>query len=298
MLNIFKRFGRRKAKDSSESGNIRDSKELKRLPNVVVRKLSVHLVDHCNLGCANCSHFCPLAAKDAFILNPADFERDLKRFSELVDGRVQNLELYGGEPLLHPNVLAIMEIARRWFPDALINLITNGILLPGQPEPFWLAARKNNIVITPTKYPIDVDWEMCQKLATRYGVEFRFFSETGETDKTIYHKPLDPRGLQDPRFSFFNCYHGLGGCAQLYQGKLYMCAIVAYIKYFNEYFGRDLKTLPRDFIDIHDGNVTADDIFEFLSKPIPFCRYCAISQGTFGHPWRRSAHELAEWSLE
>ncbi|MDR1337973.1 MAG: 4Fe-4S cluster-binding domain-containing protein [Rickettsiales bacterium] len=267
------------------------------MPNVVVRKLSVHLVDHCNLGCANCSHFCPLVKKDSFILSPDDFERDARRFSQLVDGRVQDIELYGGEPLLHPNVESIMEIARRNFPDSLIKIITNGILLPTMPESFWLAARKHQIVIEPTKYPIDVDWERIQKIAARYGVMFRFFANTGDVCKTMYHKPLDLNGLQDPRFSFFNCYHGMGGCAQLYQGKLYMCAIVAYVKYFNEYFGKDLKIHRDDFIDIHREGLSDRDIFEFLAKPIPFCRYCAIGQCTFGHKWRQSQKSISEWSL-
>ena len=277
--------------------NLQNINTVRCMPNVVVRKLSVHLVDHCNLGCANCSHFCPLVKKDSFVLSPDDFERDSARFSTLVDGHVQDIELYGGEPLLHPDVPAIMEIARRNFPDSLIKIITNGILLPTMPESFWLAARKHKIIIEPTKYPINVDWGSIKKTAARYGVMFQFFAGTGEVCKTMYHKPLDFHGLQDPRFSFFDCYHGMGGCAQLYQGKLYMCAIVAYIKYFNEYFGKNLKVHPNDFIDIYDENLTDKDIFEFLSKPIPFCRYCMISQCSFGHKWRQSNREITEWSL-
>ncbi|MDR1207712.1 MAG: radical SAM protein [Rickettsiales bacterium] len=272
--------------------------KLLRQPVPVVRKLSVHLVDHCNLGCANCSHFCPLAAagKNAFILAPADFERDLARFAELVGPRVQVMELYGGEPLLHPDVPAILEIARRHFPDSVIKFITNGILLPAQPESFWIAMRKNAICLEPTKYPVSVDWESVRKIAARYGVFFRFFANTDAVCKTMYHKPLDFSGLQDPRLSFHFCSHGNGGCAQLYHGKLYMCPIVAYIKYFNDHFGKNLKVLPEDWLDIY-APIAAKDVFEFLSRPIPFCRYCDTGRCTVGHPWRRSEKNIKEWSL-
>ena len=42
---------------------------------------------------------------------------------------LKTLMLIGGEPLLHPNILELCKIAREIFPNAIIDIYTNGILL-------------------------------------------------------------------------------------------------------------------------------------------------------------------------
>jgi hypothetical protein len=61
--------------------------------------LDLHLADHCNLNCCGCDNFSPLA-KETF----ADIrviEKDCARMSELTEGRINEIQLLGGEPLLH-----------------------------------------------------------------------------------------------------------------------------------------------------------------------------------------------------
>lgn len=276
-----------------------DSPELGFLTKLIshdyIQQCSIHLVDHCNLNCKSCSHFSCLARPGDYILDPKDFEIQMYRLSKLTKRKIKILELYGGEPLLHPNVPAIMKIARRYFPKSYIRIITNGLLLNRQTEDFWKAAHKYNIVIAPTKYPIPIDWISIEQTAAKYKVQISYFGGTNFYQKTLYHKPMDLNGTQIPAYSYINCRHT--GCITLYQGKLYHCPICAYIKYFNREFKQNLKTSPVDYIDIFDKDITSDDIFKFCTQPIPFCKYCISNATTYGHPWEQTKKDIKEWTL-
>lgn len=265
------------------------------LPRDYISQCSIHLVDHCNLNCKSCSHFSCLAKKEDFKLETKDFERDARRLARVTKRKIRILELYGGEPLLHPDVPAIMKIARKYFPRSTIRLITNGILLNQQSEQFWESCRRNRILIAPTKYPISIDWKSVEEKAQKYKVDLDFFGGTGHCEKTLYHKPLDVNGLQNPVLSYTNCQHV--HCVNLYKGKLYHCPIVAYIHYFNRQFNKNMKVSSADYIDIHDDTMTARKIFDFCSRPVPFCRNCLSRRTTRGHPWETTKKDIKEWTL-
>lgn len=108
--------------------------------------LSLHLVDKCNNNCESCSHFCTLA--DNFILNPSDYEKDLTILAHKFN--VGEIDLMGGEPLLHPQIVKIFDITRRILPQTFICLHTNGILLTKMPDEFWEACQKTKL---PSKLP-------------------------------------------------------------------------------------------------------------------------------------------------
>lgn len=46
----------------------------------------VQLVEHCNLNCKYCAHFCPVAPESFLDVN--EYEKDCKRLSELFDKEV------------------------------------------------------------------------------------------------------------------------------------------------------------------------------------------------------------------
>ena len=84
-------------------------------PNCNLRRFSCvmfHLTDHCNLSCVRCSHFSPLA-KSSFFIDVHLFERDCCRLAELTGGDVDEIQLSGGEPLLHPEVENLPYIVRK-----------------------------------------------------------------------------------------------------------------------------------------------------------------------------------------
>ena len=97
-------------------------------------RLDIQVTDHCNLACRSCNHFSPLSPPAFASLD--DFDRDIRRLAELCDN-IEWLNLVGGEPLLHPNVLDFARAARRAFPSAGIALYSNGLILRKMPDGFW-----------------------------------------------------------------------------------------------------------------------------------------------------------------
>lgn len=84
------------------------------------------------------------------------FLKDCERLNELTHGVIERLELMGGEPLLHPNIIRNNEIARNNF-EGEINVCTNGILLEKQSSTFFEACNRLNISIAITIYPIKLN---------------------------------------------------------------------------------------------------------------------------------------------
>lgn len=265
----------------------------KKFPPREMIKFCVPLVEHCNLRCRGCDHFAPLAEEEFADL--ALFEDDFARLSYLTDGKAEKIGLMGGEPLLNPRVTEYFYIARKHFPKSRIRIVTNGVLLLKQKEDFWKACRNNNIIIEVTRYPIHLNFEKMKSVAQKNEVYLTFYDDTGESERTSNHIPLDLEGRQDIQRNFMKCYHA-NNTIFLKKGRLYTCTIAPNISHFIKFFDVDIKTSPADSIDIYEAQ-SAEEIMQFLSKPIPLCRYCHVDKRTFGNPWKRSRKDIKEWTL-
>jgi len=261
-------------------------------PQPILKNVIYSILTHCNLNCKGCSHFAPIVEKH--LVSPDIIAKDLIQLASITGNDIPLLDFIGGEPLLHPNLIDILADARSIFPNTAIKIVTNGILLPSQDEQFWLACNENNIEVAVTKYPINLDFQKIEQTAKEYQVTYSYFGGTADVVKTMRKDPMDLQGKQEPRGNFLNC--GLSNdCFILREGNIYPCAVIANSQYFNKRFNTDMRLSERDYIDIY--TVTAyDQLSSFLSHPVPFCRYCKISQITEGHAWELSKRELSEWT--
>ena len=232
--------------------------------------LHIHLADHCNLNCRGCDNFSPLSPK--VFAEYSTVEKDLERISYLGGSRVEEIQLLGGEPLLHQNIVDFMTLARKYFLQTPVKLVTNGVLLPRQKDDFWESCRQNNIEIVVTKYPINIDHESFKHLAKSKNVKFSFYGSTKDVVKTMQCMPLDLEGKQNVMDSFLRC-SAANRCIALDNGKIYTCTTIPYVKYFNLRFNENLKVSEYDYLDIHKVE-SFDEIMNFLCTPPPFCRYC------------------------
>jgi len=248
---------------------------------------NVQLTDHCNLNCVGCSHFSGIATEH--FLNVFNYRKDCERFAKLAGNYVYKIQLMGGEPLLHEDIAEIIDITRDNFPKASIRLITNGILLPNMGLDFWNVCKKNNVVISISPYPVNLNVKKIYELALRYSVVIDAGNQyTKKFTKNVY----DATGSQNRNDSFKKC--GQVFCHQLYEGKFYMCQIPALIKYFNKYFQYNFQVSPDDYIDIYEiEDVRA--LLKYLKNPIPFCRYCNINASDHNIRWCVSRKEISEW---
>lgn len=251
----------------------------------------VHITDHCNLNCMGCYHFSPLCQED--YLDVREFERDMRRMAYLCNDQVSAITLLGGEPLLHPDVTAFFDISRKLFRTAVINLLTNGVLLGKMPDSFWESCVENRIGVCCTKYPVYVDYEGIEEKARQYGLKVSYHNDVGAGEKMLIKYPFDLTGTQDIEWNYEHCTRS-NKCITLKHGKLYTCPMAAHAHLAKDYFNLDLELAEGDYIDIYQAK-SIDDLAEFLIHPIPFCRYCNLQVKPEQLKWKKSEKKLEEW---
>ena len=271
--------------------NIIDFKLRRITPLPIFNSLEYHLCEHCNLNCYGCDNFSPLADEEYEDINT--FERDLHRFSMLSHGKLNTFKLLGGEPLLHPHIKDFIKVSRKHLPETKIIIITNAIKLNQMSDSFFSTCAECDVIISPTKYPINLPWNSIMNKMEKFSLRLEFFNDE-YIEKTSYHMTLDLSGNQDPVQSFLGCYHA-NQCIFLRDGKLYPCSVVPNIHHFNKFFGKNLEVTEDDYINIFKTN-SFKEISSFCASPIPFCRYCDTKKRSFGLKWRTSKKEIEEWT--
>ena len=93
---------------------------IKQIKNIVfirwaLQYIEVHLVDHCNLICDNCTYYSPYTPNK--FADFSQFQKDFTRLSEICM-YIRQIKILGGEPLLNPDIAQFLHCARSLFPDA------------------------------------------------------------------------------------------------------------------------------------------------------------------------------------
>lgn len=275
--------------------------EVEQLKNCLRRQLKstvydfhfeFHLVEHCNLSCAGCTHFSSIAEEE--FLDIEEFSKDINRLSYLTGGKTRFINLLGGEPLLHPNIDKFMLVTRKAFPNTTIRVVTNGIKLLEMNELFWQSCRDNNIIIGVTQYPINIDYESRFQKIISENVEFESFSGDNYPRDEMWRLSLDKSGNSRPLENFIRCPRA-NACIFVLHGRVYNCATMANINHFNKCFNENYVISDEDYVDIYEVQ-NADEMFSKLCNPKPFCRFCNIDNRKYGVKWERTSRNIFEWT--
>lgn len=249
--------------------------------------LTVQLVDHCNLNCSGCSHFSPLA--DNLFANIEQFERDMKQLSHLVVN-IKRVLLLGGEPLLHPEVSKFLDSTKTSFPKSKIYLVTNGILLPNEPEEFWESCRRNSVSINLTLYPPLFGKELdLVQLAKSEGVILNV------TKISTFRATINSKGDSEFTKSYRRC-HKWRYYPILKEGKVYPCARPAYVHYFNKAFCTNIPNTG--FVSLYDPNINGWKVLSCTQKSSETCRYCTYGWEEIPtQVWTTTCRIQREWDI-
>jgi MoaA/NifB/PqqE/SkfB family radical SAM enzyme len=255
-------------------------------------RMSVHAAHHCNLNCKCCTAFSPIA--DEYFLDIQSYQKDMSRLAELSGGKMSSFNVSGGEPLLHPKITEIFNIARSYFPEAEITFMTNGVLLPQMTESFWENCKENRVSICISKYPINLNVEEIVKMTRKYGTQYNYVGGVDVPIKSMWKYPLDLKGRQTLSRSYKLCSQ-INICFSMDNGVIYPCNPIAKAKYFNKYFGTNLEVVKGDTLDLYMVK-SIDDVYDFLCKPKPFCRYCNRRDLHLGIKYGSSKRDIGEWT--
>jgi MoaA/NifB/PqqE/SkfB family radical SAM enzyme len=256
-----------------------------------IRHIDIHLTEHCNLNCAYCCH-CSTIAEPEF-LDIKQFERDIARLSMLANGRIEGILLLGGEPLLNPDVIRIVQITRQYVPKGRINILTNGILLAKMKADFWDTCQNNDVTIHISRYPIKLDTDKIFKIAKQYEVNVLWFSTRGRNnrDDVFRVQKFDMSGKRDIYKAYENCV-----CRSMFlkDGNIYLCPPMPSSRHLEKRFGIKFDVSKEDFLSLDNVN-NLQEILDFISRPTPFCRYCTFENQFI--PWKISEKKSEEWIL-
>lgn len=257
--------------------------------------LDVQVCDHCNLRCAGCLHFAPLANEHC--LDVSAYERDLLQLASIdgIEGYLGSIALMGGEPLLHPRLVDIVSTTRSHLPWQNVILCTNGLLLKRMDDDFWRALVECDVGLLISPYPLRINYDELAALARAKGVRVGFAQDiTGTVNgkEAFLRLAIDPKGECDQARSFTSCPFG-GRYLQLARGAIWPCQVAAHHGSFARRFGYDMHDSPTDSLPLSSVGST-DDIETFRRMPHPMCRHCDNDALTVA-PWERSKLAADEW---
>ena len=111
--------------------------------------LEVVVAAHCNLRCRACAYLSPVMP--AATVPPEQIQRDLTvlaRYYHASEARV-----LGGEPLLHPQLVPVLQAIRASGTSDTIRVITNGLLIARMPADFWRLTDEVSVSMYPAGNP-------------------------------------------------------------------------------------------------------------------------------------------------
>lgn len=246
-----------------------------KIQNEMLTILASH---HCNLSCRGCATLSPRSEK--FFVSPDKIANDLSILGKYYHPTY--LVLQGGEPLLHPNLLDVINAVRSSGISEFIQIFTNGLLLKRMPKQFWQNIDK--ICISQySGFSLDAEkLKKYQQQANEHGVHLELhyidsfrekFAESGTSDKELIRRI----------FSTCETTH-IWRCHTLYDGHFYRCPHGALIP---RVFRPDTESeFTRDGIKISDGHNFAGALQDYISSKEPL-HSCSNCLGTAG---RRSPH--------
>lgn len=216
--------------------------------------LAYHLVDHCNLLCSGCNHFSPLAKKRFADINL--FEKNINLLLSYVSN-IGEINLLGGEPLLHPQIEEFCKITRKYF-SKKINIWTNGILLPKMKQTFYDTLDQYDIKIIETNYGIIKNKNNVRVDTTKNGYVYKFITHNNTEQKCSFFKKekITPLQLNE-------------------NGDLFFCCIPANIHFYNDHYNESFEVIKNvDFININEVKNKIDVVKFLLNPKRNFCKYC------------------------
>jgi organic radical activating enzyme len=241
-------------------------------------RCEINVVEHCNLSCRSCSHLSPLMPRT--IVSAEQIAHQLGLLGRVYHARW--VRLVGGEPLLHPHLIDVIEAARGSRVADRVSVVTNGVLLARMDNEFWRAIDAIEVSLYPGK-TLDRDARArFTKLARMHDVDLRLV-DVGE-----FRESFSTRGTDDDRlvrriYSRCEIAH-VWRCHTVADGYFYKCSPAYFLP----------KAVPacasydkKSGVEISDSDGFAVALHEYLDSPdpLPVCRNCL---GTAG---KRFAHE-------
>lgn len=229
------------------------------------RSLEAHIVDHCNLTCAECCSLSPLLP--AWFADPASLLTDLRMAERVLRPGV--FKLVGGEPLLHPRLLETIAAVRESNISPVVSITTNGIRLGDMPDEFWSAIDALTISLYPKPGLSPALKAHIEAQAQRFGVRLNWKVQDSFTTMTRVHPDTD---VAQARRIYQDCWIR-ERCHMIRDGMFYTCTRPAH---FHTLYRGQRDDFQDDGLALTDDPGMLDALMAYLLRetPLQACLSC------------------------
>lgn len=261
------------------------------LGKILTRAVEVNLTAHCNLSCYGCDHASP--ARDEEYLSVEGLAADLAALSDVY--HVFEFFLTGGEPLLHPRLVEVIDTIRDSGVAEKIAVVTNGALLHKAPAGLWERIDKLWVSLYPgVKRKLSED-EIRQQ-AERSGVLLHLKVTDEFTNKLLHSENEDPELVA----SIYSTCTLRGSCHTIHDGRFFKCSPSPFVPEWVRRVGLEVSDFSGDSVPLRNNPDLRRQLLEYLKddRPLTACRFCL---GCVGKPVRsRQMNKKAvrEWLSE
>lgn len=247
---------------------------------------------HCNLRCAGCSHMSPFVRHG--IPTPDSFAADVVRLTTAF--HAEEVRLLGGEPLLNPEIVALLKTARVSAIANRVIVTTNGLLLARMPTAFWENVDEVRVSLYPRASPSPAQLERIEARAREHGTRL-VVTAWREFRTTLVTTP-HPADLTTAMI--YRTCHSAHRCHMLLEGRLFKCPVPPFLAQYLAKLRREGYDPAAESLDIHASGDLFEDLRRFLltRRTLEACRYCLGWVGK-DRPHRQLTREVvADPSLE
>lgn len=244
----------------------------------LVNRLRVMVTSRCSLRCKECSTFVP------YVQNPQDDDwekivEDIKFFLDAV-GKLQEIELFGGEPLLHLHLDKIVGCLKEEKRIKQISIISNGTIFPSQSLIDALQNDPRTIFRMSSYGKLSTKIERIEKTLYDKGIRYEVI------DYKTWYKNSEIKLLNETdaelRKKFECCMQGSG--LVCWMGKVFFCVTLPFLI--------EQGALPKaddNFFDMRNNNFSRSHLIEELHRYaersntdnyVDACRFCTGKSST------------------
>ena len=253
--------------------------------------LEYHLAHGCNLSCQQCSHYSNFRLAGA-MPSPKAARSEYESWNQRI--LPKRFALLGGEPLLNPNLIAHLHLARECWPHSNLMLVTNGFFFDRHPN------------LPQTLVNINCCLEVSQ-----HGTHEPYLQRFRKAKHTVWRWREQYPGIQikirQSHRGWMRQYQVENGkplpfdsnlaaayricmqktCTQLFRDCLWKCPAIAYHSLMEQRLG--LESIPawqlfRDY-EACPASATDGELRTFVeTKAIPQCGLCPSKRVPFRHP--------------
>ncbi len=253
-------------------------------------RFMVDVVRHCNLQCNACNHFAPFA--DEHFEEPEALGKQLALAARYM--HADRLDIGGGEPLLHPDIVAVIAAARRSGVAGMLAVVTNGVLLERQGPEFWRSVDRVQISLYEHSAG-RVDLVRAREAAMAHDTEL-----VVSPRPVFRHQVIDePNTDADLVREIFRTCPLQQRCRAFRSGRLFLCTAAACLPERRRRLGLAFDFAEEDGLLIEERDDMARRVRDYVARtePLRTCAYCLGAAGVVAEHRMMTAEELASPAL-